>query len=86
MATFIADETGHIAIEVQQGELHGTVRANALDGKPFEPGQTVEIADDRLAAILAELLRPFGAAEVPIDEHRQPPDPHGDDPALPLGR
>lgn len=75
MATFIADETGQIAIEVEQGELRAVVRANALDGVPFEPGQTVEIDDARLAKILAELLAPFGVAEVPIDEHRQPPDP-----------
>jgi hypothetical protein len=86
MASFLADATGHIAIGVQQGELHAVVRANALDGTPFEPGQTVEIADDRLAAMLSELLRPFGVAEVPIDEHRQSPDPRLHDPALPLGR
>jgi hypothetical protein len=86
MATFTADATGHIAIGVERGELHAIVRANALDGKPFAPGETVEIDDARLAAILDELLAPFGAAGVPIDEHRQPPDPHRDDPALPGGR
>jgi len=83
MATFIADAAGQIAIGVQHGDFEVVIRANALDGVPFAPGATVELDDARLAAILAELLAPFGAVGVPIDEHRQSSHSHGNDPALP---
>ena len=86
MAMFIAGATGHIAIGVERGETTIVVRANALDGVPFVPGETIEIGDARLAAILEQLLAPFGATGVPIDEHRQPPDHDMHDPALPGGR
>jgi len=85
MATFIADAAGQIAIGVQHGELTAVVHANALDGVPFAPGATVELDDARLSAILAELLAPFGAVGVPIDEHRQSSDPYGDDPKVSAG-
>lgn len=86
MATFIAGADGQISIGITRGELHAVVHANALDGKPFAPGETVEIDDARLAAILAELLAPFGAVGVPIDEHRQSPDHDMHDPEIPPGR
>lgn len=86
MATFIADRDGVIAIGIERGKFHAVAHANALDGVPFAPGQTVEIDDDRLVGILDQLLAPFCVSGVPIHVDRLAFDPHGDDPAVPLGR
>lgn len=67
----VADQDGKVWIAVDEGELHATFALNADQGVPFASGQEVEIADERIALVIRQLLAPFGAQSVPVEESPQ---------------
>lgn len=69
MATFIADEQGKVWIEHSAGDVKMRFAIGGVDGTRFQPGATVEIADERIADVVAKLGASFGLASGDGDGH-----------------
>lgn len=63
MAAYTADHEGKVHIRHEAGETVLSFAITGIDGWVFRPGQTVEIADERIRSLITQLGAPFGIGQ-----------------------
>ncbi len=60
--TFIADSEGKVHVSVEADGVRVAFTVTSDHGRAFAPGEAVEIADERIAQIVAPFIRQAAAA------------------------